>query len=96
MTEASKSAAYCRISEIRVKVCEGGRYVACLPKSRVKRIIGLLLNDDYGAEFVSRHENGDEVWVVTGEPKPAPLREKLCTPVTIEQAARLAATGSAA
>lgn len=92
-TEASKS--YCGIDEIRAKVTANGRYVACLPKGRAKRVVGLLLGDDYGASLIARLGNGDELWAITGEPEPMPLRAKLCTPATIEQTARLAATGSA-
>jgi hypothetical protein len=77
------------IKTIKPEVQKHGRYVAVLAARSAHKTIAALLADDYGAEFMAKLPNGMQAWIISGEP---PLRERLCTPMTVGEAAIAAST----
>jgi hypothetical protein len=72
------------IKTIKPEVQKHGRYIAVLNSRTAHKTISALRADDYGVEFVAKLSNGGQAWMVSGEPS---LRERLCTPMTVGEAA---------
>jgi len=75
-------------ASIKKEVQDKGRYIARLPSKTAARTIAALVADDYGVKLLAKMDDGWELWRVVGEPD-EPLRVRLCTPMSIGDAARL-------